>query len=992
MIRTHRPRGFAWNCPSAFQQTELFRQINYEDCVIDEDDFPDSQRATKRRRIEALADDYLNGQPLYISSARLVPQSMHNAVCRSFRRPKDGRAILAERPVESTLVNGSGQLWEDVQDEFEIMRDFNRQQLTDHGVSGMDDDGIVGEDVNHDLVRSTVVTAQASCSSARKSRLTKKLATGPSEEALRIAAELRDRISRRRSSRLSGPLQNQSDLSPEVVAETQEDATGTSIQDSISETGPTPTAAWTSSKWIKSGLLELRRKTVDEECSRDELGVSSLATPSQRAPVRTVANLRRGRSAASQTQAEASSSINTAPISTREDSFSGAITGTDPSAGTGCIFETAPEEIPEEQLSIDQTDRLAVEGESQNQLLRRQGIHVAPRRSWAPVNTTSTTDHVSSVADEALSSTTLAKVQPAIRSAILDSSTHHAGKISKAKRATKSVGTSLDPPARRATRRQSAPSQSQAYGEDMQETISEPATVDHAARIDYTAATSKGSSPFLFRKRGGKVKKGEVSNASTSGKSKPKKNSPLSKDSSNVTLSNGVHPVSSGEVNAKAPIPAKTPSRRVDFSSTGQPVDVASASNTPLTDQHLNKILPRKSDRRSSSIRKALREELLTSGAEFSRVNDDLTDNGTIGDNTEHSQPQLWPGTQVLLAKAQTDLFTSPEKPDPSTAAAAHTTSSQAGATREPLKQLSQEQARAPLPSTQALLDGWQGWSSVKKPRRKSDDLKRKSLVLSPTVLRKGGRNEDMRRSSLRFEADFTLAGENEEVEDEASHGRAGATMIPQSLSTTGEFSSNLPALRSSADKDVTTSSSDQSIDTVAPNRRPRPVAAHRQQVPLTSSHNFQMPSTLSLHAGFSSVQADQLHANRSPKKSSGGCLATPASVRVGDVAEEEDGPLRLSFQQAQVWEDDSFGFDSTTDMAIATVDTQTHAFVSGIGANMQHPSQQESQVSSSSVVKRKKALDSTSQLSQDLDGLLQDVLEKSTAGFLGGTDGTDGF
>lgn len=51
---------------------------------------------------------------------------------------------------------------------------------------------------------------------------------------------------------------------------------------------------------------------------------------------------------------------------------------------------------------------------------------------------------------------------------------------------------------------------------------------------------------------------------------------------------------------------------------------------------------------------------------------------------------------------------------------------------RQPLRALSQEQL--PMPSTQALLDGWQGWSSIKKPR--STTGKRSSLLPSPSANR----------------------------------------------------------------------------------------------------------------------------------------------------------------------------------------------------------------------------------------------------------------
>jgi hypothetical protein len=184
----------------------------------------------------------------------------------------------------------------------------------------------------------------------------------------------------------------------------------------------------------------------------------------------------------------------------------------------------------------------------------------------------------------------------------------------------------------------------------------------------------------------------------------------------------------------------------------------APALNMALVDEHINKSLPRSpgSARRSSSVKKALRSEMRLSGADISRAPGDLSSSQPNEPPEETSNPQVqdvisadshhesrstrrstgqWPGTQVLLNRAQHDLFMSPDK-----LALAHATSpdetrldhidssemQQPHDARAPLRQLSQEY----LPGTQALMDNWSPWSTVKKPKAG----KRASFVPSPLV------------------------------------------------------------------------------------------------------------------------------------------------------------------------------------------------------------------------------------------------------------------
>ena len=224
-----------------------------------------------------------------------------------------------------------------------------------------------------------------------------------------------------------------------------------------------------------------------------------------------------------------------------------------------------------------------------------------------------------------------------------------------------------------------------------------------------------------------------------------------------------------------------------------QDCSFAPTLNMALVDEHINKRLPTSpgSARRSSSVKKALRSEMQLSGAEISRAPDDLSSSqsheppeetstsrhveGTTSANGHHDSHSTrrstgqWPGTQVLLNRAQHDLFMSPDKLafahaiSPDVNRLDHIDSSemqQVQDTRAPLRQLSQEH----LPGTQALMDNWSPWSTVKK----SKPGKRASFVPSPLVsknmvspgddsersLRSGKKqinDAKQRRSSLRF-------------------------------------------------------------------------------------------------------------------------------------------------------------------------------------------------------------------------------------------------
>lgn len=622
----------------------------------DDDDFPLAVRAAKRRRIEKLADGFLNGFPLEIHSARMDPQAFTKHIAWSFSRPKTAWRAMTEAGSFPAPVGG----WEEVDDDWQ----FFQRQSVEHDLSEVPS-----------FQDEVIVEIQQSSCHRRRSRRLVKLALDPSKDALRKAAELRNRkLAAIRATVVEESLPQSCPMLQ--VEDSQVDlelnSTGSTTYDSYEESGPSPTPAWTSAKWRETGLFKPRspRKPVNQDCSRDELGISSFSIPSQRARTHATSKRVAERDAGTQQSQPAchstieENSKNTSNESNVSDSASAAET---------VAFETAPEEAAEHLISNAAQVEGQVEDESQT----------------------------------------------------FGSRQANGSRPSKKARAVKSAGGTplsgiLEPP-RRSNRRKSAPSESQMNAIDREILPDHPKYRTTRARAQYTESVpSKDASPFMFRKR----------------KSK---------------LDHSVGPVE---------------------------------TVTPLVNEHLNRILPteKSSGKSSRSLRSSLKAEMLASGAKLSKapgehssqpepdllpVRNDPATTDEEHDGMEESQhggnmpslPELpkpesqqnWPSTQALLAKAQRDLFTSPEKEDSNAYLGDATTprvQSQGEKNRRPLQSLSQEPA--PLPSTQQLMEAWPGWSSVKKKPKNLDE--NRILAASPTVTRDDRAiGKTRRKSSLRY-------------------------------------------------------------------------------------------------------------------------------------------------------------------------------------------------------------------------------------------------
>lgn len=834
MIRTHLPRGYIWSAASEFQRTEHFRDIVYEDAEsIDherllpdsEDEFPLSERILKRQKIEQLASDFLDGEELSILSARLDATALVDALSWSFDRPKEVIQAIADADWDE----GSQESWQDVDDDW----DFLRKHCATRGIAHRHDDGmqdVVGPpsiDEEEEEEEVVVEARQSSCR-RRKSQRLARISFGPSAAALRKAADLRNRKLRAAA---SNAVESIPQSCPRKIVENSQfepESTISAEQDTLSDCGPSPTPAWTSAMWRSKGAFRPPRrprpvlKAVDQDCSRDELGWSSFnSIPSHSARTRSAARIVAEREAGTQNSQNAAV---TALISSAE-SVSSPVTE---SASRHCRDRDAVSTIEEQsgdasEQALAQSGYLAVpavlessgsQGDSQTRLLEQQGVLAKPRKSWATVNH----GQVIPIEQEAIppraipGDATKDGSPPRTRASILQSAKLNAIKPRKARTAKSAGGTpmaTVSQVKRRSDRRRSAPSESQTAADALQDLASDEQSHVSITRMQYNeSAPAKNSSPFVFRKRTAKFE--------------------------NSSDEPGLEPVMPQKVPATVAAPAKalakTPRRAVNFQSSDVNENCQDP-RTPLVNEHINQLLPRNSTTgpRSRSLRSSLRQEMIASGAELSRADGDQSSQpqttGSPGaeeslgeetvlaesfmeeDNTRNisiladspqpgpdvqQQQQVWPGTQAMLAQAQHELFTSPNKSDSALYLGDKSTpqvqfKNATGRRRRPLGGLSQE----PMPSTQALLQDWQGWSSIKKPRQPG---KRVSIVQSPTVDKyapdliasqpvQSFEDKARRRSSLRFSMSFSQDSPVRDWTDGPAPGAAQSTaLVPASF------------------------------------------------------------------------------------------------------------------------------------------------------------------------------------------------------------------
>lgn len=722
MIRTHRPRGHIWTHASAFQQTEEFRNIRYEDCITPtsrilvpgpDEVLPGPERAANRRRIEKLADDFLNGDPLFISSARPCPDSLKATIAWNKKSSNEPKFVMP-------VVNRSNEpsaVWEDVEDDAVVLRRAATSKTTDAGYHAAFPLG--KQDV-------TEVQAQASCGRTRRLKAAK-LTVGPSDEALKMAAALRARRVYRANSEVPGSSRRSSRLL-ELMAD---DGKPRSEPRTDAMNYDRRTSSWLSRR--KSHTIS----TYAEYDSGDELRLSRIETPSPsiqcRRPLsssRTVhepsPRLQSTHSGAIQETLSESDTASSLPEETASGSESSERKGS---------YHTAPAVTEDHTQDYTTQQDSGLQEYSQAHTLRSHGIPIT-QASWASVNEQTPTGCEAASPHDPTSAPALAKPVSAIQRSLHESAKLRSGKATRTTRLTSnSAKADQSPYWGRRTRSSTYQGSSQTAG-------ATSLSVDQQRymggfRSVYTSeeAAANGSTPFMFRKRESELQSAD--NTRPGGDNAQRKQ----KGRRRVTFPSSVDTPGSANPGERRvqdhPVDSNPPILDVSFEHDSS---FAPKLNMALVDEHLNSVLPSApgSSRTPSAVKKALRRELKNSGADFTRCasesppsSQQAEEEPMQGNSNEASAPeraapsQFWPGTQVLLDQAQHDLFTSPEKQavsaernhaaTPTDDARLHEEPTPV-TMREPLKQLSQA-SQDPMPSTQQLMEQFQGFSTVKKPR-----------------------------------------------------------------------------------------------------------------------------------------------------------------------------------------------------------------------------------------------------------------------------------
>ncbi|KAK5701567.1 hypothetical protein LTR97_004382 [Elasticomyces elasticus] len=871
MIKTHKPRGHFWSCPSLFQRSKEIRNLSFEDCtpptakVIaadSDDELQPKQRAAKRRRIEKLADDFMNGQALTLSCVRPHPSTLKVAVEGNERSRTNAKYSLPgfELPEDDAVI------WADVDEAFGFPRVVKAERLVKAEQPSKKAHRKSAATVVETITEEQVSSA---CKQIRRPK-TLTISLNPSDEAIKQAAALRAR--RLEKLAAEAPI-----LPDGTSAETISESDNAEPQSEPGHSGPRRSGRDRkpkSNEWLLRRHTTLYELSADE--SLDELTRSMIHTPSRASQVQTRAQLEvksepdplpnsttpdssAGNTSthidgpASSTRPRKRGSLNsyvehwelfTAP-SARDTVATGSAPENDTSAAKNS-YHTAPEvtevEIGDEAAPVYED----LQEDSQTRLLRHHGIQGAPRTTWTSTNGKTPAKSPAEVSVDKPADEADHTVENALRQSVQESA-QSAVKAKNTKRAKSAGHKSIDPNDTE-PRRRSAPTQTQ----DVSEQSLPYGVINHGAMKGYTVAQTKESdgTPFMFRKRTtrskGKANMDDTTIATPSAKQRRPMKFLSSEDGAVKRAEAGVPSVSD-----EAPI------LDVSFGNDS----FAPRLNLALADEHLNAVLPgeEKSVGNSSATKRAIRHELAEGGAEISRIEGEPASSqiegldearalsfsaimsvqagSVVNDAEKHtgeapaaeSIQTQWPGTQQLLHQAHDDFFKSPEKKNNHTtdhavgtpdASSAGTKSAPPTTHREPLRPLSKETvAPMPLPSTQAMQEAWSPWSTVKKQK----GVPARVAVPSPTSIngRKSARlsnrsvvDAERRRSSLRFSTSTTDSPVTEipfTVTKAASQERSKLSVSFSTL-TGDSTETHLTAERTSPERRKPSSSADRTI------------------------------------------------------------------------------------------------------------------------------------------------------------------------------------
>lgn len=738
MIKTHRPKGHNWTCATHFQQSKQYRNLDAESweirssktLIADPDDgLPRSSRVAKRRRVETLANDFLDGKPLFISSATSNGHELTESV----------ENVLHERRLgwDELLDDHDENIWADGDDGWAFLRKRSKQRTASKPSGDCVDKTCRNTPTHSNGVPIIRHPSEPSTRNIFQSR--PKVSMAPSEDALARAAELRAR---------KGLLTTGNAVLPNQLAQ---------LSGNVTQSAPSTAKAPTSFKQCSSSR-PFNPHTPAETTMADELRLSRTESPSRRPRA----------------------------FSVPAESFTSDTTVEDPSSGMdgdGALrFAQQDGHIPPAPSAPPMnTGSTAMEICTAEQ--NRESSADQRRAAWTPINTRHTNRDVVNTGSSTRQ-TQSSGVAAADRST-LESVTKSITRSSKMQSAKSTNKVSTCNPSTSPSCQKNTPSQRSRNGNSQsssQQRLTRSFTASKT-KVTIQEKSQNGSTPFVYRKKTKVTKNEQPIPAETPSAHQCHENDPQAHETVNITHRPSA-PIK------LPPVPAVSPTLDLNIQDDSS---FAPNLNMVVVDEHVNKTSPdRVESSHQSPARKALENGVRLSGVDLARVpgghssppphelleepsQPTIPQNNSLAEDNHTSRPERrstgqWPGTQVLLNQAQYDLFMSPDKLMPATAATGseyrqghnmNVGEVQAPEdTRYPLQELSQEQ----MPGTQALMDNWSPWSTAKKPKKRASFATKDNVTptgaasrsLRPNTKRSFTASERVcesvpRRSSLRF-------------------------------------------------------------------------------------------------------------------------------------------------------------------------------------------------------------------------------------------------
>lgn len=676
MIRTHKPIGNFWTCPSSFQQTKEFRSLegalspphSPEVLVGDVDDgLSDDERAKKRRRVETLVEQFFEGRQLLISSAVAGGPSLRESVA----------GVLKERDLpfkDCTPLGSSLDTWEDISDGWISLREAPSAKCTS-----------LATRPTYQVNKRSVGNGEAPIagSTLQPPRLSNTNSIPrplPSKFALAKALDLRN----------GGWRQPAAFEVPAEALETLHEAAEVESLASL----PQSHSVQQSNEHRRRIRVRkpLPPKTPEDDTLVDELRCSRTETPSCRPRAMDKVSFE---SVTVTSVSESAASTFASASHVRGSSRKPYWIFEDVEQLDGTVLDEGAAELVEEDAHMQEAPTILYQ---RNDGLSKRVTQdsIAARDELVRPEDLDTQNWIKNT-ERGESSR---RVWPAVNTATPVT--------------VKGKGIHL-----RTRRREEHMSEKSAQG---------------------------NLTPFKYRKKDTRSLSAHAREACTpealAQQRAPESEKP--KQDNEVDQSN--QEISHLALKARADKPA-SPMVHHSFPDNSPPLKNV---NTPLVDQHLNRVLPTspESKRASSSIKRAPRRELRVSGAEITRVErepsspqvgEDEVARGTASEggatatyrtaDSDHvrlpeAPEQVWPGTQVLIAQANDALFTSPAM-SMSPGTARYTPAAgpgcsvpdSGGLVDTPVRPRRTRLSGDNLPATQALIAGWSPWSTVKPSR-----------------------------------------------------------------------------------------------------------------------------------------------------------------------------------------------------------------------------------------------------------------------------------